>query len=533
MTLPYLLSVLIFLPIACGAFLLFFADDDHPGLSRGTAVSVGIANFLLSLALLTGGSFQEKFPWIEPLGITYFLRVDGLSLWLILLVTFLTPIAAAASWNLIREKAKVYYGCMMLLSGGMVGLLCAMDLFLFYVFWEVMLIPAFFLVGIYGGAKRAEATTKFVIYTMVGSLLMLVAIVYTGFRFFQTTGVWSFNLLDLYGLTYPAGSVADAVFATGGHWAFAAFVLAFCIKAAMFPLHTWAPDTYTQAPAPVTFLLSAVMSKMGIYGLLRVANPLFPDAARDFAPVLIALAVIGIVYAGLIALVQDDVKRLLAYASVSHLGVILLGVFTTSQQALSGAVLYMVAHAISTGALFLLVGFLYERRGTTQISAFGGLTAAIPVYSTFFMVVMLASVGLPGLAGFIGEFLIFLGAFGSHAVATTIATTTIITGAGYMLWMFQRTMFGPLTDEGNRKLSDLSVREGWLLAPILALIIAIGVYPQMMLSRINPAVTDYLALMNVKQAAPVGHQVSAPQASEGAAPQPAHEVAEGAAGGIH
>ena len=525
MTLPYLLSILIFLPIVAGAFLLFFADDDAPGLSRGTAVSVGIANFLLSLALLAGGAFQEKFTWIEPLGISYFLRVDGLSVWLILLVTFLTPIAVAASWHLIREKAKVYYGCMMLLSGGMVGLLCAMDLFLFYVFWEVMLIPAFFLVGIFGGARRAEATTKFVIYTMVGSLLMLVGIVYVGFRFFETTGVWSFNLLDLYGLTYPAGGVANAVFASGGHWAFAAFALAFCIKGAMFPLHTWAPDTYTTAPAPVTFLLSAAMSKMGIYGLLRVANPLFPDAARDFAPFLITLAVIGIVYAGLIAIVQDDVKRLVAYASVSHLGVILLGVFTTSMQAVSGAVLYMVAHAISTGALFLLVGFLYERRGTTQIAAFGGLTRAIPVFSTFFMIVMLASVGLPGLAGFIGEFLIVLGAFGAHRVAAAIATTTVIIGAGYMLWMFQRTMFGPLDGAENRRLADLNMREGALLLPIIALIIAIGVYPQMMLSRINPAVTDYLALMNVKSAAPVGHQVSTPEAAPGAV--------VGAAGGIH
>lgn len=495
MTLPFLLSVLIFLPLLAGAFVLLFGEDDHPAFARGAALAATVTNFLISLTLLVPGlRFEEKAAWLPQLGIGYHLRVDGLSLWLILLVTLLTPIAILASWKLIQARAKVYYGCMLLLAGGMVGVLTAMDLFLFYVFWEVMLIPAFFLVGAFGGANAGRVTMKFVIYTMVGSLLMLVGIVFVGYHHFAATGVWSFNLLDLYGATYPSLGVAGAAIATHGHWAFLAFALAFLIKAAMFPLHTWLPDTYTEAPAPVTFMLSAVMAKLGIYGLLRIAIPLFPDAARDFSPFLIALCVIGVIYAALIALVQDDIKRLVAYASVSHLGIITMGVFTTSAVAVSGAVLHMVAHALTTGALFLLVGFLYERKGTTQIAAYGGITKTIPVFATVFLLVTLASVGLPGLAGFVGEFMIFLGTFGDHPVAAAVATLSIILGASYMLWMFQRTMFGPVTTNENANLPDMNAREGLAFAPLVVLIVVVGVYPQLLLSKINPAVNGFLTL---------------------------------------
>lgn len=490
MMLPSLLSVVIFLPIIAGVLLLLFAEEDGVGIARGTAVAVGVVNFLLALPLLAGGSFETKLPWIPALGIHYFVRVDGLSLWLILLVALMTPIAAAASWNLIRARAKLYYGCMLLLSGGMIGVLASLDLFLFYVFWEVMLIPAFFLVGAFGGARRREATTKFVIYTMVGSLLMLVGIVYVATSHYMATGAWDFSLPALYGQHYAVTN-AGAFFASPAHWAFAAFALAFAIKAALFPFHTWLPDAYGEAPAPVTFLLSGVMSKMGIYGFLRVAIPLFPAVSRDFTPLLIALSVTGIIYAALVALAQDDAKRTVAYASVSHLGVILLGVFAASTISVSGAVLLMVGHALTTGALFLLVGFLYERRGTTQIRAFGGLTKALPMFGALFMLVMLGSVGLPGLASFVGEFLVFLGAFGAHRTAAIFATTAIILGACYMLWMFQRTMFGPLTHPENRALPDLTMREGLLLLPIAIMIIWIGVYPQMLLERINPAAAAY------------------------------------------
>jgi NADH-quinone oxidoreductase subunit M len=305
------------------------------------------------------------------------------------------------------------------------------------------------------------------------------------------TGHWSFALSSLYGMTY----LPDA-----GRFAFAAFALAFAIKAAMFPLHTWLPDAYGEAPAPVTFLLSAVMSKLGLYGFLRVALPLFPHEAHYFQPVLIGLAVTGVIYAALIALVQDDAKRVIAYASVSHLGIILLAIFTLSPQALSGSVLHMVAHALTTGALFLMVGFLYERKGTTLIAAFGGITKSIPFFAGIFMLITLASVGLPGLAGFVGEFLIFLGAFGAHPVPASIATISVILGASYMLWMFQRVMFGPLTSDENRRLPDLSGREGLALLPIVALVIFIGLSPQFLLGRINPSITTYLTLMKAPAA---------------------------------
>jgi NADH-quinone oxidoreductase subunit M len=502
MTLTYLLSLLIFVPLVAGVLLLLFGEDDTPNFSRGAALSVAVTTMLLSLPLLAPSlRFEEKHSWLPQFGIGYFLRADGLNLWLILLVTFLTPIAILASWKLIQGKAKVYYGCMLLLMGGMIGVLTAMDLFLFYVFWEIMLIPAFFLVGVFGGANARPATMKFVIYTMVGSLLMLVGIVYVGYHHFATTGTWTFNLLALYGQTYPATGVTTAAISTYGHWAFLAFALAFGIKAAVFPFHTWLPDTYTTAPAPVTFMLSAVMAKLGIYGMLRLAIPLFPDAARDFAPFFITLCVIGVIYAALIALVQDDVKRLVAYASISHLGIIVMGVFTTSIPAVSGAVFHMVAHALTTGALFLLVGFLYERRGTTAISAFGGITKAIPVFATVFMLVTLASVGLPGLTGFVGEFMIFLGTFGQFRTAAIVATVSVILGASYMLWMFQRTMFGPLTSAENANLPDMNGREGLAFLPLCLLIVWLGLYPQLLIWRINPTVAGWMAMNKAHAAA--------------------------------
>lgn len=512
MSLP-LLSILIALPLVAGALLMLFGEDRNPALARGTALVVAVLNALLALPLFwNAGAYAERLPWIPTFGIEYSLRVDGLSVYLVLLAALLTPVAIAASWNLVTEKAKLYYGSILMLAGGMIGVACAADLFLFYVFWEVMLIPAYFLVGVFGGAKAASATTKFVIYTMVGSLFMLVAIIYTGYAHFAATGAWSFALDKLYLLDFAP---------TAGRWAFAAFALAFAIKAALFPLHTWLPDTYAEAPAPVTFLLSAVMAKLGLYGFLRLAIPLFPEAAQFFAPVLIAAAVIGVIYAALIALAQDDAKRTIAYASVSHLGVILLGVFTLSPQALSGAVFHMVGHALTTGAMFLLVGFIAERRGTTSIKALGGLTSAVPVLAVVMLFVTLASVGLPGLGGFPGEFLIFLGAYGAHPVATTVAVFAVVLGASYMLYLFQRTMFGPLVAPENKALKDLNLREGALLLPILAGIVWLGVYPQPFFARINPGVGQYLQV------------VGAPNAPVNRIVLPETEAAAPAHGGAH
>lgn len=495
MSLP-LLSILIALPLVAGALLMLFGEDRNPALARGTALAVSLLNAVLALPLFAGGAWAEKAPWIPAFGIDYALRVDGLSVYLVLLAALLTPAAIAASWKIVPEKARLYFGSILILSGGMIGVAAASDLFLFYVFWEIMLIPAYFLVGVFGGPKAAAATTKFVIYTMAGSLFMLVAIIYTGYAHFAATGAWSFSLDALYALDFAP---------TAGRWAFAAFALAFAIKAALFPLHTWLPDTYGEAPAPVTFLLSAVMAKLGVYGFLRLAIPLFPEAARFFAPVLITCAVVGVIYAALVALAQDDAKRTIAYASVSHLGVILLGVFTLSPQALSGAVFHLVGHALTTGAMFLLIGFIAERKGTTSIKALGGLTASVPMLAVAMLFVTLASVGLPGLGGFPGEFLIFLGAYGAHPLATSIAVFSVVLGASYMLSMFQRTMFGPVSPE-NRALPDIGAREIAILVPVVAGVTLLGVFPQPLLSRINPAVEHYLQVVGAPNA-PVNHVV--------------------------
>ena len=411
-----------------------------------------------------------------------------MSTFLVLLTTICTAIAIAASWNIVAERARIYFGCILLMSGGMVGVLAAADLFCFYVFWELMLVPAFFLIGIFGGEQRRPAVVKFVIYTMVGSLLMLVGIVYVGWQHFVIRGSWTFALDALYGLPFQEGVAM---------WAFLTFVAAFAIKAALFPLHTWLPAAYSQAPMPVTFLLSAVMAKLGIYGLLRIALPIFPEAAQAAMPVLAALATAGVVYAAFVALAQEDARLVVAYASISHLGVILLGVFSLTHQAVAGAVFHMVGHAVTTGALFLLVGFMAERRGSTLIADWGGAAKTIPVFASFFMLFMLAAVGLPGLTAFIGEFMIFLGAFKQHAAATVIAATSIIFGAAYMLWWYQRAMFGPVHHEGVARMGDLSLREGALLMPLVAAIIGLGVFPQPMLSAIAPSTAAYLKHFDV------------------------------------
>ena len=512
----FMLSLLIFLPLIAGVGILFFGDEDERGFARWGALVVATANTLLSLGLLAGAervaggiqlaSFEEKRPWIEALGIQYFLRTDGMSTFLIILAAACTAIAVAASWRIATEKARVYYGCMLLLSGGMIGVLAAADLFAFYVFWELMLIPAFFLIGIFGGEQRRPAVIKFVVYTMVGSLLMLVGIAYVGWQHFAVRGSWSFALDALYGLPFQDGVAM---------WPFLTFLLAFGIKAALFPLHTWLPAAYSQAPMPVTFLLSAVMAKLGIYGLLRVALPIFPEAAQVAMPVLAALATAGVIYAAFVALAQDDARLVVAYASISHLGVILLGVFSLTHQAVAGSVFHMVGHAVTTGALFLLVGFMAERRGSTLIADWGGAARTVPVFASFFMLFMLAAVGLPGLTAFIGEFLIFLGAFKQHAAATVLAATSIIFGAAYMLWWYQRAMFGPVQHEGVARMRDLDLREGALLMPLVAAIVGLGVFPQPMLSAIAPSTAVYLKHFGVAadqaptqsptQVAPPGH----------------------------
>jgi NADH-quinone oxidoreductase subunit M len=485
-----ILSTITFLPII-GVILLIFLNKDNPRLLKGVTFIITIIDFLLSLPLFlnfrstSDMQFVERIPWIEQYGITYHVGIDGISLFLVLLTTLLSMISVLACWQDIQKKVKEFMICLLFLETGMIGVFVSLDLFLFYCFWEVMLIPMYLLIGIWGSpARRIYAAVKFFLYTMFGSLLMLVAILYLYFYNGSQTGVYTFDLLELYKLTIPYHIQL---------WLFLAFALAFAIKVPMFPFHTWLPDAHTEAPTVGSVLLAAVLLKMGTYGFLRFNLPLFPSASLDFIPLISILALIGIIYGALVAMVQKDVKRLVAFSSVSHLGFVMLGLFTFTVQGISGGILQMLNHGFSTGALFLIVGMLYERRHTRLIEEFGGLSKVMPIYATFFMIVTLSSIGLPGLNGFVGEFLILLGTFKVNVTYAVFAATGVVLSAVYMLWMFQRVMFGEITKEENRKLKDLSLREIIVLIPIILFIIQIGVYPKPFLSRIEPTVKNLIA----------------------------------------
>ena len=485
-----ILSTITFLPII-GVILLIFLNKDNPRLLKGVTFIITIIDFLLSLPLFlnfrstSDMQFVERIPWIEQYGITYHVGIDGISLFLVLLTTLLSMISVLACWQDIQKKVKEFMICLLFLETGMIGVFISLDLFLFYCFWEVMLIPMYLLIGIWGSPnRRIYAAVKFFLYTMFGSLLMLVAILYLYFYNGTVTGIYTFDLLELYKLTIPYHIQV---------WLFLAFALAFAIKVPMFPFHTWLPDAHTEAPTVGSVLLAAVLLKMGAYGFLRFNLPLFPSASIDFIPLISILALIGIIYGALVAMVQKDVKRLVAFSSVSHLGFVMLGLFTFTVQGISGGILQMLNHGFSTGALFLIVGMLYERRHTRLIDEFGGLSKVMPIYATFFMIVTLSSIGLPGLNGFVGEFLILLGTFKVNVTYAVFAATGVILSAVYMLWMFQRVMFGEVTKEENRKLKDLSLREIIVLIPIILFIIQIGVYPKPYLSRIEPTVKNLIA----------------------------------------
>jgi NADH-quinone oxidoreductase subunit M len=398
---------------------------------------------------------------------------------------------------------------LLLMETGMLGAFVATDLFLFYVFFEVMLVPMYLLIGVWGGERRVYAAIKFVLYTMVGSLLMLVAILYLALLHGQQFGSPSFDLVRLYDFSSIPLSTQ--------RWLFAAFALAFAIKVPMFPLHTWLPDAHTEAPTGGSVILAGVLLKIGTYGFLRFAIPLFPLAAHEALPVIAAFAAVGIVYGALVCMVQPDLKRLVAYSSVSHLGFVMLGMAALNTQGVEGSIYQMLNHGLSTGALFLAVGVLYERRHTRMISEFGGLWQQLPRYAAIFMVVMLSSVGLPGLNGFVGEFLILLGAFHVHPAAAVVGTSGVLIGAVYMLWMYQRVMFGPLENPANRQLRDLSRREVLVFAPIVVMFFVMGLYPKPFLSRMEPSVQAYLTRMSQKMASAdtTGIQLSAVRHQQG------------------
>ena len=483
-----LLSLSWLVPLV-GALLLLCvgnADGRRNGLVRWLTLAVSLLTFFVTVALWIGfdaGSaefqFVERRPWIPTFGIDYYIGIDGISLLLVVLTGFLTPIALLSSWGSIERKVKEFSIFMLALEAAMIGVFISLDLFLFYVFWDAMLIPMYFLIGIWGYDQRIYAAIKFMLYTMAGSVLMLIAILGLAYLHSAATGSYSFDLLKLYALDIPAQTQ---------FWFFLAFALAFAIKVPLFPFHTWLPDAHVQAPTAGSVILAGVLLKMGTYGLVRFAFPLFPIAAAYFAPWLALLAVIGIIYGALVAMVQPDMKKLVAYSSVSHLGFVVLGICAMNVQGLQGAVYQMLAHGVSTGGLFLMVGMLSDRRHTRLISEYGGLKAVTPRLTAAFMIITLASIGLPGLNGFVGEFLILLGAFRWEPRFVVAAGLGVILSAVYMLWMFQRVFYGPVTHEENATLPDLQPREWAAVLPLLAMSIVMGIFPSLFLKPMEPAV---------------------------------------------
>ena len=486
------LTLLLLWPLLAGVGILFLPvrQAKHAALVA-TLVEVALALPLWWLFDPAGGTqFGSDLAWITGWGVRYTVGVDGFSLVLVLLTVVLMPLTVLGSYRYITRHERAFYSLLLVLTTGMLGVFVALDMFLFYVMWEIMLIPMYFIIGIWGGDNRLYASIKFFIYTFLGSLLMLVAILGLHFQVGAATGTYTFAYQFLLA---NAGAVNPAL----GWWFFGAFFLAFAIKVPMFPFHTWLPDAHVEAPTAGSVLLAAVLLKMGTYGLLRFALPFFPYVALNptIEAVVVTLAVVGIIYGGLVAMVQPDFKKLIAYSSVSHLGFVILGIWALTLHSVQGAILIMINHGISTGALFLLAGMLYERRHSRLIAAFGGLARVMPAFSAVLTVVALSSIGLPGTNGFVGEFLVLLGSFSAYPVATIIATTGVIVAAAYLLWALQRVIFNPLTDPANEKLPDLSAREVLVLAPLIAAIVWIGVYPQAILRRTESAAAGLIQVI--------------------------------------
>lgn len=536
-----------------GVLILMLIPRDQEGALRNVALLTTLGVFAVSLGMMVlynpampwaaGAPFtfqltEGPYPWIEAAGISYYMGVDGFSLWLVLLTTFLMPIIILSTYKAVEKNVKEYMISLLFLQVGMVGALVSLDVFLFYIFWELMLIPMYIIIGVWGGANRVQAAVKFFIYTMFGSILMLVAILYVYFKAGAETGTYSFLYQDLLQANFTYQEQIAL---------FAAFFLAFAIKVPLFPFHTWLPLAHVEAPTAGSVILAAVMLKLGTYGLIRYAFPMFPDALKTFAPYIAVLAVIGIIYGAIVALIQEDIKKLVAYSSVSHLGFCMLGLVAMNPQGIAGSMYVMLAHGIATGGLFLCVGMLYERRHTRLISEYGGISKVMPVFAVMFLVIVFASAGLPGLNGFVGEFLSLMGTAKSHflyfgheplvylrpenvtdAFATyeftasqsalpvegqagpeitalifaAFASSGVILGAAYLLWMWKRVMFGPVENEKNLHLPRLSAREITVLVPIVLMAIFMGVYPKFFLSRMDPSITQFLTYMDQNVTAP-------------------------------
>ncbi|GIV54060.1 MAG: NADH:ubiquinone oxidoreductase subunit M [Candidatus Kapaibacterium sp.] len=476
-----LLLIVLFLPLVVAIGLLG-VPSGRVAIHRWASLATALVTFVLSLPLYwlvdhARGDFQllTNVTWIPSLDAGFRIGLDGMSLLLVLLTTFTMPIAIGASVGVITKREKEYYVMMLLLETAMIGVFVSLDMFLFYVFWELILIPMYFIIGIWGGQDRIYAAIKFFLYTIVGSLLMLVAIIWLGWHAQVATGHFTTDFVKL-------REIAPSIPLDIQRWLFAAFALSFAIKVPIFPLHTWLPDAHVQAPTAGSVILAGILLKMGTYGLIRFNLDFFPAAAIEFAPLLAVLAVIGIIYGALVAMVQPDMKKLVAYSSVSHLGFVVLGIASMTNEGIQGAIIQMVNHGLSTGMLFLCVGVLYERRHTRDIAEYGGIASVMPRFAVLFAIAMLASVGLPGLNGFVGEFLTLLGGFRSPYLDSwaysIVAATGVIFAAVYLLWMFQRVMYGKLTNPANEGLADVRVQELWTLVPIVIVMVWIGVYPR-------------------------------------------------------
>lgn len=490
------LSFVIFFPLIGIPIILFlsvlYEDSEEP--FKIGALVVTIIEFILSIPLFTnfkigfpGMQFETVVPWFENLGVSYHVGIDGISLFLVLLTTFIMPITILGTWRAIHKSMKGFLMLMLILETAMIGSFAALDMILFFVFWEAVLIPMYFIIGIWGTERRVYAAVKFFLYTAFGSALMMIAIFYMFFLHIQQFGVASMGVLDLYKVSVPFDGILSPQGLT-----FLAFFLAFAIKVPMFPLHTWLPDAHVEAPTAGSVVLAAVLLKMGTYGFVRFLLPFFPEATVAYLPILIAIAIIGIIYGAMVAFAQKDLKKLVAYSSVSHLGLVMLGIFVLNIQGMEGGIYQMINHGISTGALFLIVGMIYERRHTKKISEFGGIAKVMPLFAAFFMLATLSSIGLPLLNGFIGEFLVLLGAFKMNYVYAVLGATGIILGAVYMLWAYQKVMFGPLDKAENKKLVDINAREIMVLLPLAVMMFVMGIYPKPFLSRMEPSIQALL-----------------------------------------
>ena len=482
---------------------------------RALATAAFALEFVLSIGLWWAfdpavSGWQQVFDvrWIPSWGVRFTLGLEGIAMMMVLLTTFIMLLASIGSWTSIRQKASSYYALLLVLTTGMLGVFMALDLFLFYAMWEVMLIPMYFIVGIWGGQRRIYASLKFFIYTMLGSLLMLVGIIYLGLAARQPHLVNGAPVMLNGAVEMIPNFSYDAIMAQvqltphAGMWLFGAFFLAFAVKVPMFPFHTWLPDAHVEAPTAGSVVLAAIMLKLGTFGFLRLAVPLFPAAAMNptVRGIVLTLAVIGIVYGALVSLVQPDFKKLVAYSSVSHLGFVMLGIFALTVQSVQGALMVMINHGLSTGALFFLIGMIYERRHTRLISAYGGIARVVPLFSAILVFVSLSSIGVPGTNGFVGEFLVLLGAYRTYPVLAVVAATSVIIAAAYMLWAVQRILFNPLDKVENEHIPDMNRRELLLMAPLLAGIIWLGVYPAPVLRRLQPAAENFVRIVESRSA---------------------------------